>query len=184
MKSIIRITWGVVLATLSMGTVQASEPFTFTSADGSKTMKAEILEYFPSTGMAKIKTGGRQLRVNVNAFDPEDLATFQSWYQETQAGRRIMVYFDETSDKSSSGATRENKAGFVINVRNNGEMVFDDLEVRYQVYYKQDAGSVGKTAKFTAGKAELGSLKARQTMQVATDPVSLKRASPMTIGGT
>lgn len=161
----------------------ASDPITLTSADGSKTLEATIQEYYPSKGTAKIRSNGRLLSVPLTAFDPEDKMKFETWYQKTMAGRRMMVYFDDASSKSGGGITRKTNGSYELSIRNNGETTFENLKVAYRVFYAKDTGS-GKNDQFKEGYASLGNVAARETKQINTDPVQLTSQRSFSVGGT
>ena len=163
-----------------------AETRTFTSSDGSKTLQASVLDYTPSSGAAKIKlSSGRVMNVPATAFSPSDQDYFKSWYQSTMAGRRISIAIRD--DERQTGERKENNgkvksidSRFALNVRNNGKGSFEDLEVKYRVFYYRDGVDGKRNQHLTLdGSDQITTISPRQDLRLMTQPVKLTNIRPL-----
>ncbi|MGB1131154.1 MAG: hypothetical protein ACPG4K_13970, partial [Haloferula sp.] len=125
---------------VALATIASLEARTFTSADGSKTMEAELIAYRPSTDTVVIRMQGRSARstVKASAFSKEDQAYFKEFLKEASKRDSLKISVKEESDtfKNEGGLYiyKKQKESFTVSVANRGEFDFEDLTAKYDIY--------------------------------------------------
>lgn len=176
-----------LIATLavSIGTsLFSADLHTLTSADGSKTMEAAIENYQPSTGSATINVKGRRMTVPVSAFQVEDKLKFDNWYQTFEVGRKLALSFDEmevdgNEKKTSNAKVTQFDSTFKIKVRNNGQQAFEDVKLKYRVFYYRDKDKGPKESTHEDGELDLTNISPRETKELSTESISLTKVRPL-----
>lgn len=174
------------LITCGLMVTASAEMRTFTSADGSKTLEATPLDYQPSKGLATIKLkSGRTMNVPVKSFVADDKAYLDNWYASTQAGRKLSISIDDEEIKTgerteNNGKVKTIDARYVLNVRNNGGVDLEDIEVKYRVFYTRD-GVDGKKSEDLSldGEDTISSISSREDIRVMTEPAKLINVRPL-----
>ena len=91
---------------ISMAFSAGAEMRTFTSADGSKTLKAKVLDYSQAKGTVKmVREGGKVMTFPVKALCEEDNKYLVSWYQTTMAARKLAIRISDQEEKTSERKT-------------------------------------------------------------------------------
>ena len=159
---------------------------TFTSADGSKTLRAKLVGCDPAAGTATIvREDGRRMAINLSVFSEADRAYARDWYQTSMAGRRLALRLTPNEAmvgerKTNNARIRDYAAGFDIALRNNGAASLDDIEVRYRVFYYRDGERGVKRQHLTAdGTTRVSTIAARTDQSIRTDPVTLFNQRPL-----
>ncbi len=176
----------VALIGCALGVSHAAEMRTFTSADGGKTLQAAVLEYTPDNGTTKIRRAdGKVMTVPIKSLSKADHTYLEEWYQSTMAGRKISISIDDQEVKAGERKTDNAKirtinSNFNINVRNNGDAAFEDLELKYRVFYYHD-GARGKAKQSMTkdGTDSITRLIARGDHNIKTTAVQLTNVRPL-----
>ena len=176
----------IAILSLFLGAAHAAEMRTFTSAEGGKTLKASMLDYSPASGTATIKrSDGKVMNVPLKSLSEADRTYIDGWYQSTMAGRKLAVSIRDQESKTGESKTNNAKirkfnSHFEINVRNNGEAAFEDLEVKYRIFYYQDAAKGQTNVHRTSdGEHQIGDLVARADRDLKTNSVQLTSVRPL-----
>ena len=171
---------------ISMGFSAGSQMRTFKSADGSKTLKAKVLEYYQAKGTVKmLREGGKVMTFPVKALSKEDNEYLVSWYQTTMAARKLAVRISDQEEKTSERKTDNARissydSGFKFNVWNNGTNPFENIDVKYQIFYTVDGVKGEKNQELIAsGKTVISSITPRTGQDLTTDKVKLTKIRPL-----
>jgi hypothetical protein len=131
------------LLTLFLGIVSAASltARTFTSAEGGKTIEAELIDYNPTSGKVVIRNEGshRNVTVDADAFSAKDQAYFKEFLKEAAKRKSLGITVEKKSEKleKTQGALyiydRRNES-FAISVNNSGPIEIEDLTVKYDIY--------------------------------------------------
>lgn len=172
---------------------------TFTSADGSKKLEAEVQGYDLQTGVAQLRLrDGRKISTPATAFSEEDQEHLKEIGLAFDMGRSIWVEFDDVQEVISEKRNPTNgyqtmtlENGFKFEVRNNGTIPFEGLTAEYQVFYaayKDPFADSARTAQVMRGEVEIPALEPRAETHLSTEKVgmtSIKRL-PISecVGGT
>ena len=134
-----------ILAALLLAPLSFAEIHEFKSADGAKTIRAEIAAYDMKTGIATLtlESSGRQIYAPLNSFSEEDQTYIKKAGFAMAAGRSLGVRFADKEEIVSEKKNPTNgfqtlglKAGYGIDFRNNGTAGFTGMQVDYQIFYK------------------------------------------------
>ena len=158
----------------------------FTSADGTKTLKAKVLDYSQDKGVVKIlRADGKSMTFPVKALSKEDGEYLKAWYQSTMAGRKLAVRVTDEEKKISEKKTENARvssynSNFKFNVRNNGTSTFENIEVKYQIFYMIDGVKGTKNQDLVAsGQTNISSIPPRTDQNLATEKVNLTKIRPL-----
>ena len=169
-----------------MGFSAGSQMRTFKSADGSKTLKAKVLDYYQAKGTVKmLREGGKVMTFPVKALSKEDNEYLVSWYQTTMAARKLAVRISDQEEKTSERKTDNARissydSGFKFNVWNNGTNPFENIDVKYQIFYTVDGVKGAKNQELIAsGKTVISSITPRTGQDLATEKVKLTKIRPL-----
>ena len=157
------------LITISFIAVSAAADIReFTSADGTKTLKAKVLDYSQDKGVVKmLRVDGKAMTFPVKALSKEDGEYLKVWYQSTMAGRKLAVRITDEEKKISERKTENARvssynSNFKFNVRNNGTSPFENIEVKYQIFYMVDGVKGTKNQDLVAsGQTNISSISPR-----------------------
>lgn len=171
---------------ISMAFSAGAEMRTFTSADGSKTLKAKVLDYSQAKGTVKmVREGGKVMTFPVKALCEEDNKYLVSWYQTTMAARKLAVRISDQEEKTSERKTDNARissydSGFKLNVWNNGTNPFENIDVKYQIFYTVDGVKGAKNQDLVAsGKTTISSITPRTGQDLTTEKVTLTKIRPL-----
>ncbi len=172
----------------------AAETHTLTSADGSRTLEATILSYEPARGTAMIQANGRRMNVNVAAFQAADKTIFEDWFTATSAGRSLHVTIRDEEQVTAervvdNGTVKSIDGRYVLNVRNNAGQGFEDIDVKYRLFYTKDGVDGNRNQSLTMdGEDEISAIGSRQDLTLSTTPAKLTNVKPLPaskcVGGT
>ena len=158
----------------------------FTSADGSKTLNAKVLDYSQAKGVAKIlRADGKVMTFPVKALSNKDGEYLKAWYQATMAGRKLAVRVTDEEKKTSEAKTSNAKvssyeSNFKLNVRNNGTSPFENIEVKYQIFYTVDGVKGTKSQNLVAsGETSISSIFPRTDQNLSTEKIALTKIRPL-----
>lgn len=158
----------------------------FTSADGSKTLNAKVLDYSQAKGVAKIlRADGKVMTFPVKALSNKDGEYLKAWYQATMAGRKLAVRVTDEEKKTSETKTSNAKvssyeSNFKLNVRNNGTSPFENIEVKYQIFYTVDGVKGTKSQNLVAsGETSISSIFPRTDQNLSTEKIALTKIRPL-----
>ena len=158
----------------------------FTSADGTKTLKAKVLDYSQDKGVVKIlRADGKPMTFPVKALSKEDGEYLKVWYQSTMAGRKLAVRVTDEEKKISERKTENARvssynSNFKFNVRNNGTSTFENIEVKYQIFYMVDGVKGTKNQDLVAsGQTNISSIFPRTDQNLTTEKVTLTKIRPL-----
>jgi hypothetical protein len=181
-----KTTTTIAILSLLLGAAQAAEMRTFTSAEGGKTLQAAIVDYSPASGTAKIKrSDGKVMNVPLKSLSEADRDYIDGWYQSTMATRKLAVSIKDEESKAGESKTNNAKirkfsSHFNINVRNNGEAAFEDLDIKYRIFYYHDAAKGQTNVHRTSdGEHKIGNLIARTDSIMKTTSVQLTSVRPL-----
>ncbi len=168
----------------------AAEIRTFTSADGSKTLLAECVATAgegDNITATLVLDDGRAMKVRADVFSLEDQGYLADVNAAQKAARALSIRLEETRGESEREEIRWRRitttpTKFSIEVRNNGRDDVTDLEVDYQVFYR-DAVRVGskdgeRMERRIAGKLALAELPPRGDKMLTTEPVAMVSDRP------
>ncbi len=175
------------LITISFIAVSAAADIReFTSADGTKTLKAKVLDYFQNKGIVKmLRVDGKAMTFPVKALSKEDGEYLKVWYQSTMAGRKLAVRITDEEKKISERKTENARvssynSNFKFNVRNNGTSPFENIEVKYQIFYMVDGVKGTKNQDLVAsGQTNISSIFPRTDQNLTTEKVNLTKIRPL-----
>ena len=148
----------ILAATITM------EARTFTSADGSKTMEAELISFRPSTDTVVFRTKGRSARSTskASAFSKQDQAYFQEFLKQSTKRESLNISLKEQSDnfKTEGGiySYKKKKEHYTVSIANRGDFDFEDLTAKYDIYVSKFDKSGKKVVEVVSGEASLESI--------------------------
>lgn len=183
-----------ILLAGSLATASA-ELRTFKSADGTKTLSASVISVTPAKGAAQIKrSDGKVMNIPVKSLSEDDRAYLADWYKTSMAARRISLRISDEEKKTGEREANNGKITsidslFNIDVRNNGETSFEELDLEYQIFYYHDGVDGKKTQHKTAkGQTSISSISSRSDQRIQTEAVKLTKVRPLPaskcVGGT
>ena len=185
----------IILATFSATVAGAAEMRSFTSADGSKTLEAKVLDFSATKQTAKIlRSDGKAMTIPVKALSKSDQTYLKDWYQSSMAGRRLSIRVSDEEvktgeSKANNGRVTAYDSRFKLNVRNNGDSAFEDIEIKYCIFYTIDGVDGAKNRELvTNGQANISNIAPRTDQDITTGTVKLTKVRPLPasqcVGGT
>jgi hypothetical protein len=185
----------IILAALFTALAGAAEMRNFTSADGSKTLKAKVLDVSAAKQTARIlRSDGKSMTIPLKALSNNDQAYLKEWYQSSMAGRRLAIRISDEEvktgeSKANNGRVTAYDSRFKLNVRNNGNSAFENIEVKYCIFYTIDGVDGAKNQDIVSnGQANISSIAPRTDQDITTSTVKLTKVRPLPasqcVGGT
>ncbi|MED5586850.1 MAG: hypothetical protein VYB61_10870 [Verrucomicrobiota bacterium] len=185
----------IILAPLFAALAGAAEMRSFTSADGSKTLKAKVLDVSAAKQTARIlRSDGKSMTIPLKALSNNDQAYLKEWYQSSMAGRRLAIRISDEEvktgeSKANNGRVTAYDSRFKLNVRNNGNSAFENIEVKYCIFYTIDGVDGAKNQDLVSnGQANISSIAPRTDQDITTSTVKLTKVRPLPasqcVGGT
>lgn len=171
----------------------------FTSADGEKTVWAEVTGYDAAAKTVNLLlTNKSRITSPVTAFTEEDQKYIEKAAIALEAGRNLAIRFaddeEELSEKrnpTNGYRTVELKSGFELELRNNGQETFKGLTADYQIFYAAYLNPFedkARTDQASKGSVKLPELAPREETTVNTDGVGMTRITRLPLaqcsGGT
>jgi hypothetical protein len=187
--------FSIILATLLPCVAGAAEMRTFTSSDGSKTLKAKMLDFSATKGTARIlRSDGKSMTIPVKALSKTDQGYITDWYQSSMAGRRLAIRVSDEEvktgeSKANNGRVTAYDSHFKLNVRNNGDSAFENIEIKYCIFYTIDGVDGAKNRDLvSSGTTNISSISPRTDQNITTSTVKLTKVRPLPasqcVGGT
>jgi len=185
----------IILAILVTALSGAAELRTFTSADGSKTLKAKVLDVSAAKQTARIqRSDGKSMTIPLKALCSDDQLFLKEWYQSSMAGRRLAIRISDEEvktgeSKANNGRVTAYDSRFKLNVRNNGDSSFENIEVKYCIFYTIDGVDGAKNQELVSnGQANISNIAPRTDQDITTNAVKLTKVRPLPasqcVGGT
>ena len=185
----------IILAILVTALSGAAELRTFTSADGSKTLKAKVLDVSAAKQTTRIlRSDGKSMTIPLKALCSDDQLFLKEWYQSSMAGRRLAIRISDEEvktgeSKANNGRVTAYDSRFNLNVRNNGDSSFENIEVKYCIFYTIDGVDGAKNQELVSnGQANISNIAPRTDQDITTNPVKLTKVRPLPasqcVGGT
>ena len=185
----------IILAPLFAALAGGAEMRSFTSADGSKTLKAKVLDVSAAKQTARIlRSDGKSMTIPLKALSNNDQAYLKEWYQSSMAGRRLAIRISDEEvktgeSKANNGRVTAYDSRFKLNVRNNGNSAFENIEVKYCIFYTIDGVDGAKNQDLVSnGQANISSIAPRTDQDITTSTVKLTKVRPLPasqcVGGT
>ena len=185
----------IILAILVTALSGAAELRTFTSADGSKTLKAKVLDVSAAKQTARIqRSDGKSMTIPLKALCSDDQLFLKEWYQSSMAGRRLAIRISDEEvktgeSKANNGRVTAYDSRFKRNVRNNGDSSFENIEVKYCIFYTIDGVDGAKNQELVSnGQANISNIAPRTDQDITTNAVKLTKVRPLPasqcVGGT
>lgn len=134
---------------------------TFTSADGQRTIEAELIDFRPSTDTVVFRYKGKSVRqsAKASAFSTEDQEYFVEFLKEkTKRDALEVVVVEETERADDEGGiyTYERlRSFFRVSVRNRGDFGFEDLRAEYDVFLMRYDSKGKSRTEVISGEARL-----------------------------
>ncbi len=185
----------IILVTCFATLAGAAEMRSFTSADGSKTLNAKVLDFSATKQTAKIlRSDGKTMTIPVKALSKSDQTYLKDWYQSSMAGRRLAIRVSDEEvktgeSKANNGKVTDYDSRFKLNVRNNGDSIFENIEVKYCIFYTLDGVDGTKNKDLvSSGQTNISSIAPRTDQDITTSTVKLTKVRPLPasqcVGGT
>ncbi len=185
----------IILAIFATALSGATELRSFTSADGSKTLKAKVLDVSTAKQTARIqRSDGRSMTIPLKALSSDDQLFLKEWYQSSMAGRRLAIRVSDEEvktgeRKANNGRVTAYDSRFKLNVRNNGDSSFENIEVKYCIFYTIDGVDGAKNQELVSnGQANISNIAPRTDQDITTSAVKLTKVRPLPasqcVGGT
>lgn len=177
----LRITLTCLL--LGLSSAAMAEMRLFTSADGSKSLTAELIDYDePRQTITLRLQGGRQMTTPITAFCEEDQTYAKASAERMAAGRKLAVRFEGEEGTSSEAKTSTRRItttqqGFNVEIRNNGELGITGLSAEYKIFVSRDGAK--KSIEVQEGNLDFAALEPRKEEVYATEMVGIKRDRPL-----
>ena len=171
----------------------------FSTADGSKVIKASISQILPNKDgkrfiEIKREDNGKRYKVLSEIFSTEDQAYIEEAAAIIDGGRNLSVSIKPNEDRSSAVKTKGRSVvtaehTFDIELRNNGQNELGDLEVKYKVFYRkaeriweikgtQRIGKSKRSDVYKENVMKVASVKPRETHAFTTIPLKLVHDRP------
>jgi len=173
-----------VAAVFFLSSLAQAEWREFTSADGSKKVKAEVLGYDEASGTATLQLeGNRRIKTPVSAFTEDDQAFIRKAAVALLAGRNLWIEFEDDKNEISEKRNPTNgyrtvqlESGFKLEMRNNSSASFEGLTADYQIFYAsydKPTKDRSKSERVKFASMDIPSMQPREEVTVETESVDL-----------
>jgi hypothetical protein len=196
-KLTLAISCGLLLGSVA---AEAKEYRTFTSADGTKTIRATVANVTTAKDGSRVaviqKENGKRYKFPASALSADDQKYIDKVASIISAARNIKVEVKDTIERGNvkKGNQRKistDKVAFDISLRNDGKEALENVVVKYKIFYTKEDRLTKKSGKrertknvrhlkTQAGEFTVSNLLARADYQQSTDTVALvsDRANP------
>ena len=170
------------LLTLLLGLISAISlsARTLTSADGKKTIEAEIVDYNPDTGKVVIRNEGsiRNTIVDAATFSSEDQDYFKDFLKEAAKRKSLKISADKNSekvdkDKGSLYIYDKRKESFTVKVSNSGYAEIEDLVAKFDIYVSKYDKEGKKIVEVVSGEEVISGVAANYTHEFESPSVQI-----------
>jgi hypothetical protein len=140
---------------------------TLTSADGKKTIEAEIIDYNPASGKVVIRNEGstRNTTVDAKAFTQDDQDYFKEFLKDSAKRQSLRLSADKNSEKVKKDKDQtslyiydKRNESFTIKVANNSTAEIEDLVAKYDIYVSRYNKEGKKTMDVVSGEESIDKL--------------------------
>lgn len=153
---------------------------TFTSADGSKTIEAELVDFSPASGKIVIRNDGSDHNVTVDAaaFSKDDQDYFQQFLKDKTKRESIKISAEDKSEKleEKQGTiylfNRKNEF-FNVTITNSGPVDLADLTANYDIYVARFDKQGKRIVEVVSGKESFSQIGSRSDTCFTTTSVKL-----------
>jgi len=160
---------------------------TLTSADGSKTVVAEIKAYNPNTDKVLIRQDGsdRDLDLDASSFSVGDRVYFHDYLLDATKREALKISVKSESDRFKTGQGSiyiymKNKEHYTVSVNNSGLVNIENLTAKYEIYSTKYSNKGEKFLDVVSGEASISSLPADYTDTFETKTVEITRSCATT----
>ncbi|BCX46826.1 hypothetical protein HAHE_07340 [Haloferula helveola] len=167
----------LLLALVAAGSVSAR---TFTSADGSKTIEADLIDFNPSTGNVVLRYDGtvRNVTVSASAFSEEDQEYFGEFLKDEAKRNSLNISTDEESEDVESGEGglyiyEKSNSHYRVKVSNRGSVDIEDLTVKYDIYVSRYDKAGDKNIEVVSGEGSIDKVLSQFSEEVESESVTL-----------
>jgi hypothetical protein len=170
------------LLTLLLGLVSAVSlsARTLTSADGSKTIEAEIIDYNPTTGKVVICNEGsiRNTIVDATAFSADDQEYFREFLKEAGKRKSLKISADKNSEKVEKAKDSlyiydKRNEFFTVKVSNGSPAEIEDLVAKFDIYVSKYDKEGKKIVDVVSGEEAISSIVANYTHEFTSPSVQV-----------
>lgn len=154
---------------------------TLTSADGSKTIVAEIKDYNPDTDRVLIRQEGsdRDMDLDAGSFSVGDRVHFHDFLKDVTKRRMLDISVRNKTDRlklvNGIYTYLKNDEVYTISVTNKGVVDLEQLTVKYDIYAAIFEKNGRKAIDVTSGESSMYRLPAKQTEEIDSKPVRITR---------
>lgn len=152
---------------------------TFTSADGTKTIEAELIDYRPASGTVVIRYEGRNTRhtVKADAFSEKDLEYFKQFLKEQTMRNSLRITTEEREERSKDEGeiytyTRLS-SHFTVAIRNAGDLTVEGLSAKYDIYVQRYDEEGSRQVEVVSGEQPLDPIPVNLNTLFETETVKL-----------
>ncbi|MGB0292032.1 MAG: hypothetical protein ACPGIA_05570 [Luteolibacter sp.] len=152
---------------------------TFTSADGSKTIDAELLNYNPSNGTIVIQIHGQGKRstVKANLFSETDQEYFKEFLKESEKFKALKISTEDHTERREEDRGiyiyDRQKEHFTVSIHNTGNFDMGGLEAKYTIYYQKYDRDGKKLTESVSGAKSLAGIESQDSADFDTLPVDI-----------
>ena len=154
-----------------------------------------MLDFSATKGTARIlRSDGKSMTIPVKALSKTDQGYITDWYQSSMAGRRLAIRVSDEEvktgeSKANNGRVTAYDSHFKLNVRNNGDSAFENIEIKYCIFYTIDGVDGAKNRDLvSSGTTNISSISPRTDQNITTSTVKLTKIRPLPasqcVGGT
>jgi len=151
----------------------------FTSADGKRTMKADLISYSASTDTVVLQISGQSSRTTAkaSAFSKEDQEFFNEFLKESEKFQALEVSSKEESEKfeSTKGLYiyKKRKEHFNVSIGNRSDFDLEELTAKYDIYVSKVDKEGKKFIEVVSGEELFESINGNNDIQFQTKPVEI-----------
>jgi hypothetical protein len=172
------------LLTLLLGLISAVSlsARTLTSADGSKTIEAEIIDYNPASGKVVLRNEGstRNVTVDATAFSPDDQDYFKEFLKDSAKRKSLRLSADKNSEKEKKDKDSaalyiydKRNESFTIKVANSSSAEIEDLVAKYDIYVSKYSKEGKKIVEVVSGEESIDKLWANYSHEFESTSVQV-----------
>lgn len=152
---------------------------TFTSADGSRTMEAELFSYNPSNDTVVIQIDGQSSRTTTKAslFSEKDQDFFTEFLRKKEKFTALQV--DSKVESESFESKRgiyiydKKKEHFAVTIKNRGDFDLEGLDAKYDVYFYKFDKKGDKSVEILSGTESIKSIASKDDARFNTQSVEI-----------
>ncbi len=152
---------------------------TFTSADGERTIEADLIDYRPASDTVVISYKGKSARqsVKASAFSEADQAYFKEFLKGKAMRESLVVTSTEAEERSEDEGeiyTYDRLSShYKVAVRNSGKASVEGLNAKYDVYVLRYDKEGQRQVEVESGEVSLDPIPVNLNALFDTDPVKV-----------